>query len=165
MAIPLTFNTRRNLTLNSVYIMRRYLEMPFTEFPQYEAGLIDADGELIKKRSKMSASEKRITSVYDIAIINIKQLMERTKTKRFIKIYAKILVEIQRELFESDEDAIAMLDKVLQKAKLISETDIEEDAAAVSIGGGAVDNTVVKVHPKDQPKFKVRKRNKLTLPR
>lgn len=165
MAIPLTFNTRRNYTLNSVYIMRKYLEMPFTEFPQYEAGLIDENGELTKKRSKMSAAEKKITSVYDIAIINIKQLMERTKTQRFIKLFAKILVEMQKELFESEEEAFRLLSKVMEQAKMISEQDIDEEVAAVSIGGGAIDNTVTPVKPSQQPKFKVRKRKELKLKR
>lgn len=160
MALPLTFNSKRNYALNSVYIMRRYLAMPFTEFPQYEAGLIDATGELIKKRSELSVAERRLLSVFDIAIINVKQLMERTRTEKHIRIFAKILVEIQNELYESEEDALNMLARIMEQAKLVA-----EDAAAVSIGGGAVDNTVVKVHPKDQPKFKVRKRKKLTLPR
>lgn len=165
MALPLTFNSKRNYTLNSVYMMRRYLAMPFTEFPQYEAGLIDATGELIKRRSELSVFERRLLSVFDIAIINVKQLMERTRTEKHIRIFAKILVEIQNELYESEEDALKMLARIMEQAKLVAESDIEEDAAAVSIGGGAVDNTVVKVHPNDQPKFKVRKRKKLTLPR
>lgn len=137
--------------------MRKYLEMPFTEFPQYEAGLIDETGELTKKRSKMSAAEKKITSVFDIAIINVKQLMERTKTQRYIKLFAKILVEMQKELFESEEDFIT---KVMERASSLT-----EEVAAVSISNGAVDNTVTPVRPKDQPKFKVKKRKKLILPR
>lgn len=158
------FSDKKNLKLSTVYMMRKYLRMPFTEYPQYEAGLIDSSGDPVKKRLELSASERKLLSVFDICILNVKQLMHNTNTERYINDYAKILIELQDELYESEED-LAMINRIIQRSKLIAEQDIEEDVAAVSISGGAVDNTVTPVKPKDQPKFKVKKRKKMTLPR
>lgn len=142
-------NTKVRHELDAMTTMADRLLLPFTSFPQYKSGLIDEKGNLLKKRSNMTPSEKNQLTVFDLTIINTKKLMDKIAgaDKKFKKEFAKALVMLQKDIYEgyADEtDVAALAEEMNIITKTLKEFLGEDEAAAVSIGNNAIKQEPVK---------------------
>jgi hypothetical protein len=53
------------------------LSTPFARWPAHTAGIIDADGNVVKKYSQLSALERDKFTPFDAAVLKIKRLISR----------------------------------------------------------------------------------------
>lgn len=60
-----------------VYSFIKRLTTPFTEWPAYTLGIIDANGNILKKRSTLTGTEKDAFGVYDLMILRLKKLLAK----------------------------------------------------------------------------------------
>ena len=61
-----------------VYQFIRRLATPFKEWEAYKLGIIDENGNVLKKRKDLTlASEKKAFGVFDVMILNIKKLVAK----------------------------------------------------------------------------------------
>ena len=63
--------------LYTVYRILRKLTMPFDQWDAYKLGVIDADGNVLKKRDERNTeAEKDSLSPLDVMILNLKKIYE-----------------------------------------------------------------------------------------
>jgi len=63
-----------------IYLVAQFLKrimMPFDKWPAYQAGIIDEKGKVLKQRNKLSSQDKRAWGYYDIAMCNLKKILQR----------------------------------------------------------------------------------------
>ena len=61
-----------------VYQFIRRLATPFEKWPAYELGIIDKEGNILKKRKELNlSSERKAFGVFDLMILNIKKLLAK----------------------------------------------------------------------------------------
>lgn len=114
--------------------------------------MIDENGAILKKRRDMDQSEKKSLTLFDVMIFNIKKQLAKlpggdSKIRNFAT--ALWLLKEDIDLGFVDQNDVFVLAEEVSAEKEFSELTEE---IANSIGGGAMDNTVVAVKPKDQPK-------------
>lgn len=63
--------------LVTLYNFIRRLTTPFDEFEAYKMGLIDENGNFLKKRNQMTSAEKETVTHFDILILNLKKLLAK----------------------------------------------------------------------------------------
>jgi len=59
------------------YQFIRKLTLPFNQWPAYQLGLIDSNGNFLKKYNTLTANEKSALGYYDIMIINLKKMIAK----------------------------------------------------------------------------------------
>lgn len=154
------------LDLFLVYKFIRRLATPFSEWKAFELGIIDEDGKILRKRRTLDTSEERSAfGVYDVMILKLKRLLEKTPGgKNRLASYAAALylikewnhfgtdslliesvtdsdIENSINHFFSDKSIIPqLLEDVNQEVDLdaLFEEFLEEDAPTVSAGSGAI---------------------------
>jgi len=61
-----------------VYQFIRRLATPFEKWPAYELGIIDKDGNILKKRKNLLTIKERNTfGIFDVMILNLKKLLAK----------------------------------------------------------------------------------------
>lgn len=61
-----------------VYQMIKRLATPFEEWPAYKLGIIDADGNILRKRKDLTkVSEREAFGTYDLMILKLKKLLAK----------------------------------------------------------------------------------------
>jgi len=111
-----------------LYVSYKFIEMlatPFNEWDAFELGLIDADGNTIKKPD--TTTEKRAFSVFHVITRNIKRLLEKIPGgKSKLASYAAALFLLK----ESDD--VEHMDIFL--AEVLGEEIVNESAAILEAG-------------------------------
>jgi len=129
-----------------VYQFIKKLITPFNQMSAYERGLIDQDGNFLKKRKYFSSDDKKVLGLFDIMIINLKKLIAKIPggNTRIATIAAALMLlrsdpkklreeTIVNEMFELEEKLHAT----------IRELELMEDASApVNVTAG-----VAGLHP------------------
>lgn len=158
-----------------VYQFIKRLVTPFTEWPAFKAGIIDDQGNIIKKADKRTADEKATFGKFDLMILKLKKLLAKVpggQTK--IASYAAALWLI-KEGNEHASDSL-MEHQLLQYIDYIKENaDVNkkfelmfEDGIVNSAGAGNIDG--IGVGPKGEPGLtakqmdRYKKRNKANTP-
>lgn len=129
----------------------RRLSTPFTETSAFKAGLIDKNGKIQKRRREMTKSEKRKLTHFDILVFNLKKLLAKlpggdSKIRNFATALFLLKEEAEKGMVSSSD--IQHLAEEIGTYDPINLDTLEENIA-VSIGAGAMDNTV---HTSPQPK-------------
>ena len=145
-----------------VYSFIKRLTTPFTEWPAYTLGIIDADGNILKKRSTLTSAEKAAFGTYDLMILKLKKLLAKVPGGQSrISSYAAALwlIKESKNLSESvdnlsdehlEESFKPYLDYTQQHYDVNTKFEkILEDAVVNSAGGGAVAG--IGVGPKGEP--------------
>lgn len=105
------------------YQLVKRLMSPFTSWPAFTSGVIDKNGKVLKKYSKMTDEEKNSFSPFDAAILKIKKLIALAPGgSSVLGGLAASAILLKREEF-SDNDVDYML---------------SEDVATNSAGSGQV---------------------------
>ena len=61
-----------------VYSFIRRLATPFEKWPAYELGIIDKDGNILKKRKNLlTIKERNAFGIFDVMILNLKKLLAK----------------------------------------------------------------------------------------
>jgi len=138
-----------------VYSFIKRLATPFKEWKAYELGIIDENGQFLKKRRDLrSREEQQAFGMFDIMIAKLKRLLEKVPGgKTRIASYAAALylikehdeIEKSGELL-SEED---LRNKYESYLKMVEHKDIDslfeafvdEDAPANNVGGGSIAGT------------------------
>lgn len=126
-----------------VYQFIKRLVTPFNEWRAYELGIIDENGNIIKKRSDFrTVEERQAWGKFDVLISKLKKLLEKAPGgKSRLASYAAALWLI-KEGKDHDENMLTeeTLENKLQEyiAYVKENTDIEEDAPVNSAGSGNV---------------------------
>lgn len=145
-----------------VYSFIKRLTTPFTEWPAFTLGIIDADGNILKKRKNLTGTEKDAFGVYDLMILRLKKLLAKVPGGQSrISSYAAALwlIKESKNLGETIDD---MSDEILEESfnSYLDYTqqhyDVNqkfekmlEDAAVNSAGGGAIAG--IGVGPQGEP--------------
>lgn len=134
-----------------VYSFLKRLTTPFTEWPAYTLGIIDADGNILKKRRTLTGTERDAFGTYDLMILKLKKLLAKVPGGQSrISSYAAALwlIKESKNLSESVDD---LSDEALEESfkSYLDYTqqhydvnkkfeEMLEDAVVNSAGGGAV---------------------------
>lgn len=145
-----------------VYSFIKRLTTPFTEWPAFTLGIIDADGNILKKRKNLTNTEKDAFGVYDLMILRLKKLLAKVPGGQSrISSYAAALwlIKESKDLEETIDD---LSDEILEESfnSYLDYTqqhyDVNqkfekmlEDAAVNSAGGGAIAG--IGVGPQGEP--------------
>jgi hypothetical protein len=145
-----------------VYSFIKRLTTPFTEWPAFTLGIIDADGNILKKRSTLTGTEKDAFGVYDLMILRLKKLLAKVPGGQSrISSYAAALwlIKESKNLGETIDD---LSDEILEESfnSYLDYTqqhyDVNqkfekmlEDAAVNSAGSGAIAG--IGVGPQGEP--------------
>jgi hypothetical protein len=108
-----------------IYQIIRRLSTPFTKTSQFEAGLIDKNGNFTKKRKDMTPEEKRELSLFDVMIINIKRLLSNLPGgDSRLRNFASALYLLKEDI-ESQEADFEMLHELADSIGIQCGVDLE----------------------------------------
>lgn len=170
-----------------VYQFIRKLATPFKEWKAFELGIIDEDGNILRKRRDLNTrEEKSAFGVYDVMLLKPKRLLEKTPGgKSRLASYAAALYlikewnhftdnsmltesvtdeQIQESInyFFSDKSIITQFSENVNQNKsldeLFTEKFIDEDAPTVSAGSGVIAG--IGVGPDGEPGVTKKKQKK-----
>lgn len=132
-----------------VYNLVKKLTTPFTKWPAYKLGIIDAHGSVLRhKRDLKTSDETNAWGYFDIAVANLKKLIAKmpggsTRIANFAA--AAFLFKESREYdFENEQDVQLFEQRFNHQLYLLS-----EDAPANAVGGGQIAG--VGVGPQGEP--------------
>jgi hypothetical protein len=119
-----------------VYSFMKRLVLPFNKWPAYKAGIIDAKGNVIKKRNTLNNTELAAWGRFDIMIANLKKLIARLPGGSTMIASTAAAAFLFRECRDIPEDNVALLEERFSNhfgVQLLS-----EDVAANVASSGAV---------------------------
>jgi len=99
----------RALDLFLVYQFLKRLLLPFDKWPAYQAGIIDADGKVLRKRNTLSGPERGVWGLFDVMTANIKKLIMKApggKTKLASALAAAYLLKEMNNVTEENVDQL-----------------------------------------------------------
>lgn len=156
-----------------VYTFIKKLTTPFEEWPAFKLGIIDKDGNVLRKRKDLSTSaEKDAFGVYDVMILKLKKLLAKVpggQSKLASYAAALWLIKEQQDIEENGE--LMTEDYVQSKFNQYLDYTTEsldvnqkfetmfEDAVVNSAGGGSVEG--IGVGPQGEPGVSKKKQKKI----
>lgn len=147
------------------YQFIKRLTMPFERWPAYKLGIIDKEGNILKKRKELTTqAEKSAWRLFDLLTLNLKKLLGKLPGGRSrIATYAAALFLLKESnnyteetLVTLEEDFLAFFEE--NKQFITEEAGMDEDGApTVGVSGVAgLTATDLKVSPKHARKYKRR---------
>jgi hypothetical protein len=94
--------------------------MPFENWPAYKAGIIDKDGNVLKKRDDLTPSEERVWGSYDLLIANMKKLMAKLPGgKSRLNLWAALALLLKEGTELDPQDVDVLKEKLdIERSKL-----------------------------------------------
>jgi hypothetical protein len=145
------------------YQFIKKLVTPFNKMKAFELGLIDEDGNFLRRRTDFTPEDKRALGLFDVLIINLKKLIAKLPAGQtrlgtiaaamyLLKSNPKRLREetLTNDLFELEES----FNKILSEVEMTIKEDGE--APANNISGGFIKGTTandLKVPPAARKKY------------
>lgn len=123
--------TSRALDIFLTYQFLKRLLLPFDQWPAFQAGIIDADGKVLRKRNTLSGPERGSWGLFDIVVANIKKIMMHVPGGGSKIASAMAAAYLLREMSELTEDNV-------EEWTSKFETSIREELAANNVGDGKV---------------------------
>lgn len=116
----------------AVYKFIRLLTTPFNEWDAYEHGIIDENGNILRKRKTLkSMKEKRSFTSFDLLVLNLKKMLEKAPGgKQKITSYAAALY-----LIRESTNLSALTDSQIEN---LAEGIINEDVPTNSASSGSI---------------------------
>ncbi len=156
-----------------VYTFIKRLTTPFEEWPAFKLGIIDKDGNVLRKRKDLvKSTEKEAFGVYDVMILKLKKLLAKVpggQTKLASYAAALWLIKEQHDIEENGEQMTEeyLESKFNQYLDYTTESlDVNkkfetmiEDAVVNSAGGGAVAG--IGVGPDGEPGVSKKRQKKI----
>lgn len=142
----------RAVDIYIIYEFIKRLSTPFVDTDAFEQGLIDKKGNLTMKRRQMSSKERKVVTLFDLMIFNIKQILAKlpggdSKFRNFAAALFLLKEDIEHDNNVEVDDVVYLAEELgdnsEEKQKTFSELNEE---IATSIGSGAVDNTAAPVY-------------------
>lgn len=144
------------------YQFIKRLTMPFEQWPAYKQGIIDKDGNILKKRKELrTQAEKSSWRLFDLLTLNLKKLLGKLPGGRSkIATYAAALFLLKEsnqyteETLETlEEDFLSFFED--NKQNIMEEAGMDEDGApTVGVSGVAgLTPPGLKVSPKQRNKY------------
>lgn len=124
-----------------VYRILRRLTQPFTEWTAFKLGVIDAEGNILKKsKDRKTAAEMESITMFDVLMIKLKRLLGTIpggKTRIASYAAALFLIKEQNNLTEEN------IEEKFRKYRLNEHftKKFNEDAPANAVGGGNIAGT------------------------
>lgn len=127
------------IDLYLVYRILRKLTTPFKEWDAFKFGIIDAEGNIIKKpEDRKSMEEKDSLTLFDILILKLKRLLEKLpfgKTKLASYAAALFLIKEQKSLTEDN------VEELFESFYAQHESEFLSEEIANNVGGGNIAGT------------------------
>lgn len=140
-----------------LYTILKRLVTPFDKWEAFERGIIDKDGNVLRKRSTLtSQDDKKVWTRADIFVANLKKTLAKIPgggSKLATLTAALFLLKEQENLESTDADYLE--EKFMKYLK--------EEAPTVNVGGGNVAG--VGVGPKGEPGVSKKKKKSKLLKR
>jgi hypothetical protein len=118
------------------YQFIKKLTTPFTQWPGYKLGIIDANGNFLIDKSKFTTQQANAMGYFDILILNIKKLLAKIPggSSRLGTVAATLLLLRSNPIKESysENELEEALQEILEEVKHL----YEDGAAAVNNAGG-----------------------------
>lgn len=157
-----------------VYSFIKRLATPFEKWKAFELGIIDKDGNVLKKRSSLNTvAERDAFGIFDQLVLKLKVLLEKIPGgKSRIGTYAAALWLIKesedlKSIFDMNdeeltEDLQRYMNQINEEMSIDKKFSIMiEDAPAVNVGGGAIAGAGV--GPDGEPGVSKKKQKKIQL--
>lgn len=142
---------KRVIDIYVVYQIIKRLATPFTDMEAYDLGLIDKNGNFQKKRREMTREEKRSLTQFDVMIVNIKRLLSKlpggdSKLRNFATALWLLKEDIERNAAITASDVEILVENIEEEGEMKKPfKQFMSENIANSIGGGAIDNTDLKI--------------------
>lgn len=152
-----------------VYQFLKRLTTPFDEWPAYEHGIIDDQGNILRKRKTLTNKvEMDSFRIFDILVLRLKKLLEKVPGgKSRLASYAAALYLIKEYREDMSEDDV-LTEDLDSKFSLYLQA-VEEEAPTNSAGSGNIAG--IGVGPAGEPGFtpaqmrRYKRRNRKNAPR
>lgn len=119
-----------------VYRIIRLLTTPFDQWPAYKTGVIDAEGNIIKKPTdRLTLAERESLTLFDVMILNLKKLIQKLpfgKTK--LASYAAALFLIKEEKNLTPDTVVEQFTEYMRTAQNLNE-EIANNVGSGNIAG------------------------------
>jgi len=135
------------------YQFVKRLVQPFEKWPAYKYGIIDGDGNILRKRSSLTGAEADTFGVFDLTVLNIKRLLPKGSLSS-IAAAVYLVKEGEENVGEAMEAAATLMESQL----------LIDDAPTNSAGSGQVAGLGVPAGSLPAaPKVPARKRKRRSL--
>ena len=135
-----------------VYQLVSRLITPFEKWEAYKLGIIDKDGNVIKKRATLTPQEQDAWGFFDTLVANIKKMIGKLPGGKTRLANFAAAVFLMKEHSKYSEDQIDLLVEACEK-HLVS---LSEDAGAVAVNNVGQGNIAgVGVGPNGEPPGKL----------
>jgi hypothetical protein len=123
------------VTSFTVYKLLNELMKPFTAMEAYKRGLIDANGNILKKEYEISPKDSSVLTPFNRLVIGIKRLIQALPANRYKADFGYLSTAARALAFECTElggDGELFLEELQKSLDVL----LEEGEAGNSIGGG-----------------------------
>lgn len=127
-----------------LYQFLRRLTKPFKEWKAFELGIIDAEGNVLRKRNTLKDDEKKAWGYFDIMIANLKKLLAKVPggSSRLATFAAALMLLREHENHQKglplSEDVT--IDDLMNEMRIVKLC-LAEDAPTNAVGSGAIAGT------------------------
>lgn len=125
-----------------VYQFLRRLVTPFVQMPAYKYGIIDANGNFLRKRSELvTPQEKAALGLFDILVINLKRILAKVpggRSRLASLAAAMYLLRQQNNVTEQNINNILFTLEEDFNSELSHLENLYEDAPVMSVSSGAI---------------------------
>lgn len=139
--------------------------MPFEQWPAYKLGIIDKDGNILKKRKELTTQEEKSSwRLFDLLTLNLKKLLGKLPGGRSrIATYAAALFLLkesqnftEEKLETLEEDFLSFFEA--NKQMIAEEAEVDEDGAptVTTAGVAGLVPPGLKISPAQRKKYKQR---------
>lgn len=128
-----------------VYQLVSRLIRPFDKWPAFQHGIIDKNGNVLKRRSTLSAMEQQHWGYFDILVANIKKMIGKLPGGKSRLANFAAAVYLMKEHKHYDEDEIEQLTEACRQHLMM----LSEEGAVNNVGQGAIAG--VGIGPQGEP--------------
>lgn len=138
------------------YQFLRRLSTPFNEWDAYKLGIIDKNGNVLRRSSTLTKPEEiSAWGYFDRMVANLKKLIEKFPGgKMKIASYAAALLLLKENNLERELDINSLEHLLLEQVALL-----EENGVANVVGGGKIAG--VGIGPQGEPPVRLKASNKM----
>jgi hypothetical protein len=127
----------RALDIFMTYQFLKRLLLPFDQWPAYRAGVIDADGKVLKKRNTLSGPERGAWGLFDIVVANMKKIMMKVPgggSRIASAMAAAYLLKEMNEITEENVDEKTGFFAVMLQEELAANNAGDGKVAGIGVG-------------------------------
>lgn len=143
------------------YQFIKKLVTPFNKMEAYRRGLIDEDGNFLRKRSEFNSDDRKALGLFDVAVINLKKILAKLpagQTRLGTIAAAMYLLRSEPKRLKEDldtEDMTIIEEDFNQILAELESLELDEDGAPTNVTAGVAGMSAddLKVPPASRRKY------------